>query len=220
EPKTMATYRSDSDRSQSIMDWLQTNSKVLGIGAAVVVVAAAFYWFYTRSIQIKAENAERSLLTAQQSLASGNAGLARSDLQKVIDRYGGTSAGSEAALLLAQLDYEQSKFQDGINVLKKEANGGAPGPNLSSIYSLTADGSSQLGKPAEAAKQYQRAADATSYPNEKAYQLAKAARAFATAGDTAQARKLWSSLATDSKAQAVAAEARVRLAELDAKPAG
>ncbi|HKO16629.1 MAG TPA: tetratricopeptide repeat protein [Gemmatimonadaceae bacterium] len=216
----MANNRTDDDFGQSITDWVQRNSKVLGVAAVVVVIAAAFFWFYTRSVQIKSENAERSLLTAQQSLASGNTNLARNDLEKVINRYGGTAAGSEAALLLAQLDYQESKYQDGITVLEKAIKGGAAEGSLGSIHSLIADGFAQLGKPGDAAKQYEKAADATIYPNEKAYQQAKAARAFAAAGDTAQARQLWSTLAADDQVQSVAAEARVRLAELTAKPAG
>ena len=40
------------------MDWLQVNSRVI-VGAAIVIaVAAAGYWFYIRSQQIKTINAE------------------------------------------------------------------------------------------------------------------------------------------------------------------
>ena len=41
-----------------------------------------------------------------------------------------------------------------------------------------------------------------------------------TADDLAMVRRLWTELSTDQKSQSVAAEARVRLAELDAKRAG
>ena len=217
-PKTTAPA-AGSDVGGSLIDWLQVNSRLLGIAAAVVVVAAVGYWFYLRSAQLKSLNAERALLTAQQSLGSGNAQLAQSDLQRIVTRYEGTPAGVEAALLLAQLDYDAGKYQDGINILEKAAGKATEG-TLPSIYGLRGDGYAQLGKMADAAKQYVRAADAAAFDNEKAYQRSKAARSYAAAGNTEEAKKIWSALAKDPKAEAVAAEARVRLAELEAKPAG
>src|SRR3954462_1723282 len=107
----------DSDRSLDLMDWLQVNSRMIGIGAAIVAVAAAGDWFYLRSQQIKTVNAERSLAQAEQSLQSGNTALAVSDLQRVVSRYKGTGAGTEAAMLLAQTDYNAGKYQDGIKAL-------------------------------------------------------------------------------------------------------
>ncbi|HEY4671434.1 MAG TPA: tetratricopeptide repeat protein [Gemmatimonadaceae bacterium] len=206
-----------SDRGRDFMDWFQINSRYIGIGAAVVAVAAAGYWFYLRSEQIKTVNAERSLMQAEQSLQSGNAALATSDLQRVVTRYKGTSAGTEAAMLLAQTDYNAGKYQDGVKVLEEVS--GKAGGSEASLQSLIGDGYSQLGKTADAAKAYERAADAAEFDTERAYYRAKAARSYASAGNVNEAKRIWSQLATDEKAQAVAAEARVRLAELTAKPA-
>jgi len=217
----MATERSEAtatDRGQAFLEWFQVRSWVLVTGAAIVVVAAAGYWFFQRSRQIRTINADRSLMTAQQSLASGNNALAQSDLQKVIGRYQGTSAGTQAAMLLAQMNYEQGKYQDGINQLQRVV-GDAAG-SQSAVLSLIADGYSEMGKAADAAKYYTQAAAGTALENERAYYRAKAARSYATAGNTAEAKKVWSELAKDEKSPSVAAEARVRLAELDAKRAG
>jgi predicted negative regulator of RcsB-dependent stress response len=206
-----------SDRGRDFMDWFQINSRYIGIGAAVVAVAAAGYWFYLRSQQIKTVNAERSLMQAEQSLQSGNTALATSDLQRVVTRYKGTSAGTQAAMLLAQTDYNAGKYQDGVKVLEEVA--GKAGGSEASLQSLIGDGHSQLGKTADAAKAYERAADAAEFDTERAYYRAKAARSYTSAGNVNDAKRIWSQLATDEKAQAVAAEARVRLAELTAKPA-
>ena len=217
----MAAERSEAtatDRGQAFLEWFQVRSWVLVTGAAIVVVAAAGYWFFQRSRQIRTINADRSLMTAQQSLASGNNALAQSDLQKVIGRYQGTSAGTQAAMLLAQMNYEQGKYQDGINELQRVV-GDAAG-SQSAVLSLIADGYSEMGKAADAAKYYTQAAAGTALENERAYYRAKAARSYATAGNTAEAKKVWSELAKDEKSPSVAAEARVRLAELDAKRAG
>jgi predicted negative regulator of RcsB-dependent stress response len=108
-----------ANRAQTFIDWTRVNSTALTAGAVIVVVAAAGYWFYQRSRQIQEGNAQRALLTAEQSMSAGNVALAQSDLQKVYARWGSTSAGVEAAMLLAQIDYDTGKFQDGVSLLKK-----------------------------------------------------------------------------------------------------
>src|SRR5438270_3846387 len=72
------TIETEETRTQSFAEWIQANTRAVGIGAAVVLVAAAGYWFYLRSAEIKRANAERGLNQAKQSLAAGNAGLAQS----------------------------------------------------------------------------------------------------------------------------------------------
>jgi predicted negative regulator of RcsB-dependent stress response len=207
-----------SERRWDLMDWLQVNSRIISGAAIVVAAAAAGYWFYIRSQQIKTINAERSLIQAEQSLQSGNTALATSDLQRVVSRYKGTGAGTEAAMLLAQTDYNAGKYQDGIKVLEDVS--GKAGGSEAALQSLIGDGYAQMSKPSDAAKAYERAATAAVYDTERAYYRAKAARSYTTAGNTADAKRLWSQLSTDTKAQSVAAEARVRLAELEAKRAG
>ena len=218
----MATSRANvpaAERGRSLMDWMQVNSRLLGIGAAVVAVAMAGLWFYNRSLQIKTVNAERQLTLAQQSLASGNTSLAMSDLQKVATRYEGTAAGTEAAMLLARQNFDQGKFQEGIDALKKAAD--KAGPSRANVEGLIGDGYAQLGKGMDAAKAYERAAEAAgSYASEHAYYRAKAARSYAAAGNVAEAKRVWGELAKLEKAPSVAAEAKVRLAELNAQRAG
>jgi tetratricopeptide (TPR) repeat protein len=216
--QSVATNASNSERGFDFMDWFQVNSRFIGIGAVVVAVAAAGYWFYIRSQQIKTVNAERSLMQAEQSLQSGNTALATSDLQRVVGRYKGTGAGTEAAMLLAQTDYNAGKYQDGIKVLEEVS--GKAGGSEAAVASLIGDGYSQMGKPADAAKAYERAAGSAEYDTERAYYRSKAARSYASAGNAAGARRLWEQLAAEPKVPSVAAEARVRLAELDAKRAG
>jgi predicted negative regulator of RcsB-dependent stress response len=205
-----------ADRAQTFVDWTRINAKALTTGAVVVVVAAAAFWFYDKSRAIKAENAEKALMTAKQSLTAGNLPLAQTDLQKVYNQYESTSAGVEAAMLLAQMDYDSGKFQDGISMLQKVSGSGAASRVEGTIRSLEGDGYAQMGKLADAAKQYESAADVTSYDNEKAFQVSKAARAYDAAGDTAKARQLWSQMATDPKYASMTTEARVRLGELSA----
>lgn len=215
-----ATVKADrADSAQSVIDWFQINSRLLTIGAVVVVVAAAGYWFWLRSSELKTANAEKMLVNAKQSLASGNSPLAQSDLQKVVDRYGSTRPGIEAAMLLATTDYDAKKYPDGIKVLEDVSGNRAASSMQATIYGLIGDGYAQQKKLGDAAKSYEKAAGATDFPAEKAYNQAKAARTYAEAGDSTNARRLWGTL-VDSKIGGIASEAKLRLAELTVAPAG
>ena len=208
-----------SDKFQDTLDWARNNSRVWVGTTVVLVLVVGIYLFVGRLRLITNGNAERALNNAKQSLTSGNLPLAQSDLDKVYSQYGSTPAGVEAAILLASLDYDGGKIQDGINLLDKAAGTSAAANELSTIRNLQGDGYAQLRKLKDAAKQYEAAAAATSFEAEKASLRAKAARTYEQAGDTATAHKLWSDLATDPLTESVAAEARVRLGELSVVPA-
>lgn len=203
----------------TFFDWIQANTRALTIAAAVVVVGGAGYWFYLRSGEIKRANAERQLNQAKQSIAAGNQALAQNDLQRVASRYKGTTAGAQAAMLLAQIEYGQGKWAEGLRVLDGYTSDRAAGPNLAAVRSLIGDGQMGQGKAAEAADAYRKAADAAAMAGEKSMYLAKAGRAFQAAGNTAEARKIWEQLASDPEAP-VRSEAQVRLGELTVQPAG
>ncbi len=204
---------------ETVVEWLQRNARTLTITVVVLAVAAGGYWFSSRSVELKNENAARALNTALQSIQAANKALATSDLQKVVDRYGDTQSGIEAGLLLAQLDFNDGKIPDGVNLLTGLTSQSAAKLDMASIYSLMGDGQMQGNKAADAAKSYQKAADVARSDADKSLQLSKAARALLDAGDTASATAIWRKLADDPKAQGVAAEAKVRLGEIEAKPA-
>jgi predicted negative regulator of RcsB-dependent stress response len=216
----LQTIETEPTKTQSFGDWIQVNSKAVGIGAVVVLVAGAGYWFYLRSAEIRRLNAERGLSQAKQSLNAGNVGLAQTDLQRVASRYKGTPAGAQAAMLLAKVEYDQGKYAEGIKVLEPYQTAGAAGPNLAPVWALTADGQLALGQAAAAASSYQKAAEATSLPGERSMYWAKAARALMAAGKDVEAQAIWERLSTDPDAVAVKNEAEIRLGELSAKSAG
>jgi predicted negative regulator of RcsB-dependent stress response len=218
-PETVIAPSTAADRAQTFIDWTKINARLLTVGAAVIAVAAAGYWFYLRSTQIQASNAERALLTAKQSMTAGNMPLAQKDLQNVYAKYGSTSAGVQAAMLLAQIDFDSGKYQDGISLLEKVAGSNAASGVESTVLSLEGDGYAQMKKLADAGKRYEDAAAATSLETEKAFQLAKAARAYSSGGDVSKAKAIWTRMLTDPSAQSMVSEARVRLGELEAAPA-
>lgn len=210
----------ETDETPNFFDWIQRNSRAVGIGAALVALGAAGYWFYLRSAEIKRLNAERGLNQAKQSLAAGNAALATTDLQRVSTRYKGTQSGAQAAMLLAQMNYEQGKFAEGVQILEPYQTERAAGHSLAAVYALVADGQLAQGKTDEAAGSYAKAATAIELPGSRAMYRAKQARALMAGGKNAEARAIWEELAKDPEAAVVANEANIRLGELTAQPAG
>jgi predicted negative regulator of RcsB-dependent stress response len=201
-------------------DWIQANTRAITIAGALLAVGAAGYWFYVRSNDIKRLNAERGLNQAKQALSAGNAALAQTDLERVATRYKGTAPGAQAALVLAQVKYDQGKIDEGLKILEPYQTEGAAGPNLAPVWSLSGDGHLASGKAPEAASAYQKAADATKLPGERAMYLAKAARALMASGKSAEAKAIWERLATDPDAIMLKNEAEIRLGELTVQPAG
>src|SRR5215208_6426664 len=111
--------RTTSDnRLEVLSEWFDVNSKLVTGAVVAIAVVVGGWWFYTRSQHLKAERAERAFYLAEQSMAAGNMPLAESDLRKMITRYDGTPAAKQAVLTLAQLEYDQGKYQEGITFLK------------------------------------------------------------------------------------------------------
>jgi predicted negative regulator of RcsB-dependent stress response len=204
----------------SFGDWIQANTRLITIGLAVVAVGVVATWFYVRSGEIKRMNAERGLNQAKQALSAGNAALAKTDLGRVATRYKGTAAGAQAAMVLAQMHFDEGKVPDGLKVLEPYQSARAAGPNLGAIWVLTGDGQLAAGKAEDAATAYEKAAEATEFKGERAVYLAKQARVLMTAGKNAESRAIWERLVNDPDATVVRNEAEIRLGELSAQPAG
>jgi predicted negative regulator of RcsB-dependent stress response len=200
-----------------MMDWFNLHSRKVGWVVTGIAVLAVGGWFYIRSQDLKSERAEKAYFEAQRSVYAGNLPLAESDLKKMITRYDGTDAAIEARLLLAQVFYNQGKYQQGVDELKQaESKIGDSKEFGSSVHLVIAGGLEQLKKFREAGEEYEKAAKAARFDPDRQRFESLAARAYLSGADTTKARALWTALGADSKGT-VAGEARVRLGELDAK---
>ena len=202
----------------SALDLLRRASKPAAIVVAIGLLTATGIYFWRDNQRTEALRAERAYYQAQGSLASGNRPLAEADLQKLIQRSPNTPAAIQASALLATLRYETGKYAEGVALVEK-ALGRAPDHMKPGLHALLAAGYEDQKKLVEAAAEFRKAADETTFPMERQKYLADAARALTTAGRTEEARKLWAELAADELSP-TAGEARVRLGELGAKPAG
>jgi len=204
------------DRTESAMDWARANTKPIAIAAIVIALAAATWFFAKQWRERQADAAEVALNRARQSYGQGNLPLAQTDLKRVITRFGGSAAGSQASMLLAQAYYEQGKPDSGLKVL----NDGKPSDTDEAAFeALKGAGLEQKKEYAQAAERYRAAAGLADAKIAKDRFMADAARALTSANNKAEAAKIWSALANDNEST-FAAEARVRLGELVATPAG
>jgi predicted negative regulator of RcsB-dependent stress response len=214
-PNIPARKRYGAD-DESLTEWVMLHKREVTWAVIVLAIVVGGYWFYQRSQSIKAQRAEAAYFQARQSAAAGDLPRAVSDLQKVVNRYEGTRAGAQAALSLAQAFYDQKKFREGIAALKK-AESKAPDEFKAAIHALQAAGYEELKDFVSGAQAYKAASEATRFPSDKAEYQASAARDYMAAGKTAEARAIWTELAKD-QGSPTAAEARVRLGEVEAKP--
>jgi predicted negative regulator of RcsB-dependent stress response len=104
---------------ESLTEWAMLHKREVTWAVVALAIIVLGYWYYDRSQTIKGQRAESAYFQARQSAAAGNLPLAVSDLQKVIARYEGTRAGTQAALSLGQTLYDEKKYKEGIAALKK-----------------------------------------------------------------------------------------------------
>jgi predicted negative regulator of RcsB-dependent stress response len=187
----------------------------LGWIGVILILAAGGAWFYFRSQSIKSQRAEAAYEAALQSVSAGNLPLAQSDLKKAATRYAGTDGGTESAMALAKIYYQQGKYQDGISALDDPAS--RKGDLQYEAILLRASGYESLTQWPKAAKEYETAASIARFDGDKAGAQAMAARAYQAAGDKAAATRIWTDLMTDPKGR-FTTEAKIRLGELQAAP--
>jgi predicted negative regulator of RcsB-dependent stress response len=217
-PAAAAVAAVDEFDVATVMDHLITRKRELAIGAIVVVVIAGGLLLWRLSVNQKNDRAEQALTLSTNALYAGNRPLAATELQQVADRYRDTAPGVEGAMILAQLDFEDARWADGLKVLEAIQNSSQIGNFKAPVDGLMAGAYADLKKYDEAIKHYQAASDESVYPSIKDVYQADAARMMGLAGKKDDAKKIWEALAAKTESPSVA-EAKVRLGELEAAAA-
>jgi predicted negative regulator of RcsB-dependent stress response len=201
--------------SDSFLDTMRRYQRQITIGAIVVAAAAGGGWLMIRSKQIKETRAGEALVDGESAFAAGNTELAQTELAKVITRYAGTSAGTQAVLLSAQISFEAGQVDAGMTSLTT-AGAKAPRHLRSAVLAMQAAGHALAGRPAESAAAYERAAEAAQFRAEAEQYQMEAAKQHVAAGNVAAAKALYTAIA-DREDAGNSGEARVRLGELVVK---
>ena len=201
------------DATESAADWVRLHSRQLAIGAAVIAAAVVGAVVYRSMSVSKNARAEQAFFEAQAPLANRDLAAAERNLRQVAQRYGGTAGGAQAQLVLAQILYDQGKYQEGLKVLE---DADAPEALEPAVRLLTAAGYEGLNRFADAAKLYEQAANEATAESRKVELRASAARAYQQANDAAAAGRIWAELAKRDGSP-IADEARVRLGEVSAQ---
>ncbi len=208
---------SGDDALENAIDWIRLNTKTIGI-AAVVIAAAVAGWMLYQDSEVNKENAAgKAYFEAQRSVAAGNLPLAQADLEKMLPRYHGTTSGTLAAILLAQVNYQGSKFAEGVKILEA-AQVSAPGQLAAAVQSMIASGLVDQKKYADGAKAYVKAAELAAPGSEREGFQVEAARAWQLANNPTEALKLYKAI-VENQESVHGAEARVRIGEIEAAAA-
>ena len=100
--------------ADSFLDTIRLRQREIAVFVVAALALAGAIYLWRESVLRKNERAERAFQAAGSSYYSGNKALAQSDLEKMTDRYSDTSAGVQGAMLLAQILFENNKWDDGI----------------------------------------------------------------------------------------------------------
>jgi predicted negative regulator of RcsB-dependent stress response len=204
------------DPAEKALEWLTRNRRsLIGIAAGLVIVASGV-WFVLEYRDRKEAAAGQSLEQARFATQTGNFALAASDLSRLIGSYGGTRAGDEAVILLAQVRLIQDQASLAADELRTALQKGLDPQFRSGAHSLLGVALENLGNLSDAGKAYEDAAAAAWYDDMAAQHLNDAGRAYALAGDTARAISTYERVLRDYPDVQGVTEARVRLAELRA----
>jgi predicted negative regulator of RcsB-dependent stress response len=206
------------ERAENVIDWVKANARMVTLAVVVVLAVGVGVWLYVRTQSIRQDRAEQVLAGAQEALAVNNVALAQADLERLQTRYEGTRAAHNGAVLLAQVHFEQGRYAEGLQALDQYATR-PPDYLTSAVEALRAAGYEQTGQGEMAARHYEAAAERSRFDADRANYLASAARLYMELGNRNRALEIWTDLAEDPRGP-MAAEARVRVGELRAAPAG
>ncbi len=205
----------DVTDSASVVELFQRHQRSILVGAIVLVAAGGGLWMARRSGEIKEQRATEALAVAEAAYSSGGIPAAQVEMQKLIERYAGTAAATQAAMLSAQWSYEAALPDSGLKALAS-ALPKAPRAMRAGMLALQAMGKGMKADHAGAATDYEAAAAATKLTADKDGYLMDAARSYAAAGDKAAAERIYGAIA-DREDSSFSGEARVRLSEIKAK---
>jgi predicted negative regulator of RcsB-dependent stress response len=206
------------DDTEGFIDWARDHGRELSFAVLAIVTIAAAAWLYGYSVRRNVARAQMLLGQAEATMGAQRLPEAQTQLERLVQNFEGTPAAGQGLLRLAQLLYEQGKYEDGVRRLEGAFAEYDEGPFAAALRQLAGAGYEQMAQPARAAERYAEAARLTTLEGERDQLLGRAARAWADAGNKDEAIRLWKGMA-ERPDHPLGNEARIRLGELTATPA-
>jgi len=200
----------------SATSWLRDPKRQAAAGAIAAAVIALGVWFVVTSGRRKEEFASRVLSQALATADKGNLPQASSELQRVIQTYGGTDAASEAVLALNQIRMAAGQSElAAVNLREFVAK--KPAPRFTAqAYGLLGTADENTKKYEDAGRAYEQAAASAELAYIKAGYLINAGRAYRLAGKSQDAIRVYRTVVEKYAGSPSVTEAQVRLGELTA----
>ncbi len=200
--------------SRPAAPWYRDRNRLATGGAVALVLIALGVWLVLTSNRRKAEFAARSLNQARAAAEAGNLPLASSELQKLIQTYGGTDAATEAVITLNQVRMVNGQSELAVVGLRDFLKQGPDAKYLAPAYGLLGAALENSKKFGEAGDAFKSASEAASVEYLRARYLVDAGRAYRAGGKTAEAIAAYRTVVEKYPESSSFTEAQVRLAEL------
>jgi outer membrane protein assembly factor BamD (BamD/ComL family) len=208
------TARERTTSASGPTPWYRDRNRQLALIGGAIVVALLVAWFTITSGRRKEEFAARSLNQARAAAEAGNLPLASSELQKLIQTYGGTDAAREAVITLNQVRMVNGQSELAAVGLR-DFLATKPDPKYAApAYGLLGAALENARKWGDAAEAFRSASRAAELDYLRARYLIDAGRAYREAGKTAEAIAVYREVLTKYPKSSSVTEANVRLAEV------
>jgi outer membrane protein assembly factor BamD (BamD/ComL family) len=209
-----ATTRGQAPASTAPTPWYRDKRRLIGTVVLAVLLLGVLGWVVWSSGRRKEEFAARSLNQARLTAEAGNLPLASSELQRLIQTYQGTDAATEAVITLNQVRMVNGQSELAAVGLQEFLAKKPDRKYLAPAYGLLGTALENSKRPAEAAAAFKKASESADLEYLKARYLIDAARAYRTAGKTAEAEAAYRTVVEKYPESSSFTEAQVRLAEL------
>ena len=207
-------HSGSTDAGERAVQWVQHHKTRLTLGVATLFLVGGGAWF-ARAAQVRREAfSERELSQARLAANSGNLQLAASDLGRIISSFGGTPAGQEAVVILANVHLQQQQPELAVTELRNLLSQGPAAQFRGPASALLGAALEDMGRNDEAADAFEQAAADTPYDLISGQYRLDHGRNAALAGDTTRAAAAYEAIIDADATSPAAAEATFRLAEL------
>ena len=195
-------------------DYLKQNSRAImyGIGVAVLIILAGF--IYSKKQAEKEASAVVELTKAKLAYFENDYAKAIPILKDLVENYGGSRGSNEGLFYLANAYYELKNYVNAERRYKQFLGKGNDDILLSSAMSGIAACLEQQKNYAVAAKMYREAAEKYNETFVAPQNLYAAARCYALAGESEEARRLLNQIIENHSNSSLKSDAEVLLAEL------